>query len=206
MPVYAISNNMLTEIPVKDFKLEREIQTLVEANLKSVMGLTLVRSEFPVKNKRIDTLAFDEQTRGFVIIEYKRNTNISVFDQGITYLKLMLENKTEFIVEYNEQLKGNLKRNDVDWTQTRVAFVSPVFTDIQIQATDFKDLAIELWRVTRFSNNTLLVSEIKKTPSAESIKTGHTTEQGPEAGCRRNQGLHRRWMDSMGVGGNICSV
>jgi len=59
----------------------------------------------------------------------------------------MLENKADFIVEYNEQLKSNLKRDDVDWSQTRVAFVSPAFTDIQIGATDFKDLAIELWRL-----------------------------------------------------------
>ena len=170
MPIYAISNNALSEIPVKDFALEKEIQTLFEANLKTLTGLTLVRHEFPIKNKRIDTLAFDEQSRGFVIIEYKRDQNISVFDQGITYLKLMLENKADFIIEYNESLKGNLKRDDVDWSQIRVAFVSPAFTDIQIQATDFKDLAIELWKVTRYGNNTLHITEIKKNPSAASIK------------------------------------
>lgn len=170
MPIYAISNNVLSAIPIKDFALESEIQALFEANLKTLTGLTLVKHEFPIKNKRIDTLAFDEQSRGFVIIEYKRDQNISVFDQGITYLKLMLENKADFILEYNEQLKGNLKRDDVDWTQIRVAFVSPAFTDIQIQATDFKDLAIELWKVTRYGNNTLHVAEIKKNPSAVSIK------------------------------------
>ena len=82
----------------------------------------------------------------------------------------MLENKADFILEYNERLKGILKRDSVDWTQIRVAFVSPAFTDIQIQATDFKDLAIELWKVTRYGNNTLHISEIRKNPSAASIK------------------------------------
>jgi predicted transport protein len=82
----------------------------------------------------------------------------------------MLENKADFIVEYNEQLKRNLKRDDIDWSQTRVAFVSPSFTDNQIQATNFKDIAIELWEVKRFENNTLLVTEVKKSRSAESIK------------------------------------
>jgi predicted transport protein len=170
MPIYAISNNVLSEIPVKDFGLESEIQALFEANLKTLMGLTLVKHEFRIKDKRIDTLAFDEQSRGFVIIEYKRSQNISVFDQGITYLKLMLENKADFVLEYNEQLKGSLKRDGVEWTQIRVVFVSPAFTDIQIQATDFKDLAIELWKVTRYGNNTLHITEIKKNPSAASIK------------------------------------
>ena len=44
--------------------------------------------------------------------------NSSVIDQGFTYLGLMLENKADFMVEYNEQLKRNLKRDDVDWSQT----------------------------------------------------------------------------------------
>jgi predicted transport protein len=169
MPIYAISNNELSEIPVNNFAKEKEIQTLFEANLNTLMGLTLVRPEFPIKNKRIDTLAFDDQSRGFVIIEYKRDQNISVFDQGITYLKLMLENKAEFILEYNERMKGSLNRDGVDWSQSRVVFVSPSFTENQIQTTNFTDLAIELWQVTRYSNNTLHVNTIEKTSSV-SIK------------------------------------
>ena len=170
MAIFAIHAEKLKHVIEKPFKLEREIQALFESNLKQVMGLTLVRSEFSIKNKRIDTLAYDEQTSAFIIIEYKRDKNISVVDQGFTYLSLMLENKADFIVEYNEQLKRNLKRDDVDWSQTRVAFVSPSFTDNQIQATNFKDIAIELWEVKRFDNNTLLVTELKKSRSAESIK------------------------------------
>ena len=170
MAIFAIQADKLKHVNEKPFKLEREIQALFEANLKQVMGLTLVRSEFSIKNKRIDTLAYDEQTNAFIIIEYKRDKSVSVVDQGFTYLSLMLENKADFILEYNEQLKRNLKRDDIDWSQTRVAFVSPSFTDNQIQATNFKDIAIELWEVKRFENNTLLVTEVKKSRSAESIK------------------------------------
>jgi len=65
------------------------------------MGLHLVKSEFSIKNKRIDTLAFDPESKAFIIIEYKRNKNISVVDQGFTYLSLMLENKADFIIEYS---------------------------------------------------------------------------------------------------------
>ncbi|MCE0721893.1 DUF5655 domain-containing protein [Legionella resiliens] len=170
MPIYISNMNLLTEIHENKFKLESEIQLLFEQNLTKLMQLTLVRSEFSIKNKRIDTLAYDEQTNAFIIIEYKRDKNISVIDQGFTYLSLMLENKADFIVEYNEQLKRNLKRDDVDWSQTRVAFVSPFFTDNQIQATNFKDLAIELWEVKRYDNDIVLINQIKKSQSAESIK------------------------------------
>ncbi|MCE7506957.1 endonuclease NucS [Polynucleobacter sp. IMCC30063] len=170
MNIFQIHNANLVEIDEKPFRLEREIQALFEGNLQMIMGLTLVRSEFTIKNKRIDTLAYDEQANAFIIIEYKRDKNISVVDQGFTYLSLMLENKADFIIEYNEQLKKNLKRDDVDWTQTRVAFVSPSFTENQVLATNFKDIAIELWEIKRYANDTVVINELKKSRSAESIK------------------------------------
>lgn len=154
----------------KPFKLEKEIQEVFESNLNEIMGLQIVRSEFTIKNKRIDTLAFDKQSNAFIIIEYKRSKNISVVDQGFTYLSLMLENKADFIVEYNETFKHTLKRSDVDWSQTRVVFVSTGFTENQKTATNFKDIAIELWEVKRYENNLIGINEIKKSTSAESIK------------------------------------
>lgn len=170
MVLYTNLTGKLKEVKERPFKLERDIQKLFEANLSVVMGLELVKSEFTIKNKRIDTLAFDKQSGAFIIIEYKRDKNISVVDQGFTYLSLMLENKADFIVEYNESLTQNLKREDVDWSQTRVAFVSTNFTDNQIQATNFKDIAIELWEVKQFENDTVIISPIKKSNAAESIK------------------------------------
>jgi len=170
MKIYSLQKQKLNEIKENPFKLEREIQNLFENNLDELMGLTFVKSEFSIKNKRIDTLAFDKQTNAFVIIEVKRDKNLSVVDQGFTYLSLMLENKADFIVEYNECLKGKLTRDDVDWTQSRVAFISTAFTENQIQATNFKDIAIELWEVKQYANDLIVVLPIKKTNSAASIK------------------------------------
>ncbi|PKP34936.1 MAG: hypothetical protein CVU00_04685 [Bacteroidetes bacterium HGW-Bacteroidetes-17] len=170
MALYLNHTGKFNEIREKPFKLEKDIQKLFEENLNTIMGLELVKSEFTIKNKRIDTLAFDKQAGAFIIIEYKRDKNMSVVDQGFTYLSLMLENKADFIVEYNESLKQNLKREDVDWSQTRVAFVSTSFTENQIQATNFKDIAIELWEVKQFENNSIIISPVKKSNAAESIK------------------------------------
>ncbi len=170
MALYINQTGKLKEVKEKPFKLEKDIQKVFEANLSAIMGLELVKSEFTIKNKRIDTLAYDTQACAFIIIEYKRDKNISVVDQGFTYLSLMLENKADFIVEYNESLKRNLKREDVDWSQTRVAFVSTNFTDNQVQATNFKDIAIELWEVKQFENDTIIINPIKKSSAAESIK------------------------------------
>lgn len=157
----------IKEIP---FKLEKDIQRLFESNLLQIMGLEMVKSEFTIKNKRIDTLGFDIQTKSFVIIEYKRDKSSSVVDQGFTYLNLMLQNKADFILEYNEGLKKNLKRDDVDWSQTRVAFVSQGFTENQREATNFKDIAIELWEVKQYEGGVVSINQIKKSSAAESIK------------------------------------
>ena len=139
MNLYQYDKINLKTLKEKPFKLEKDIQNIFEVNLDSIMGLQIVKSEFTIKNKRIDTLAYDKQSKAFIIIEYKRSKNISVVDQGFTYLSIMLENKADFIVEYNETLKQNLKRRDVDWSQTRVVFVSTGFTDNQKTATNFKE-------------------------------------------------------------------
>ena len=171
MKLYNNSNSLnlitLKEIP---FKLEKEIQNIFERDLQNIMNLILVKSELTIKNKRIDSLAFDKETNAFIIIEYKRDKNYSVVDQGLTYLNLMLQNKAEFILTYNETLKDILHSKDVDWSQSRVAFVSPSFTENQISASDFKDFGIELWEIKQFENNIISINSIKKSSAAESIK------------------------------------
>mgnify|MGYP007027793653 FL=1 len=170
MKIFTSKKGQLSQLKQQKFKLEKDIQRLFEENLTLLSGYIFIRSEFSIKNSRIDTLAFDPEAQAFVIIEYKRQQNSSVVDQGISYLNLMLEYKADFIVEYNEKQKFPLKRNDVDWSQSKVIFVSPAFNDFQIQATNFKDLPIELWEVNRFDNDIITLNIINKLKSAPNIK------------------------------------
>lgn len=170
MQLFNNHKNKLSSLKEISFKLEKDIQNLFEANMQTLMNLHMVKSEFSIKSNRIDTLAFDAETKAFVIVEYKRNQNYSVVDQGVSYLNLLLENKAEFIVEYNETQNQNLKRNDVDWSQTKIIFVSPSFTDFQRTASNFNDLPIELWEIKQFENDIVVINPIKKSKSAPSIK------------------------------------
>ena len=168
MKLYNIEKKKVRLISVKPFKLEKEIQNIVEENITELFSLKLVRSEVTVKNFRIDTLGFDPENKAFVIIEYKRQKNYSVIDQGYTYLSLMFNNKSDFILEYNESCNGSLKRDDIDWSQSRVIFVSPQFSDYQTNSINFKDVPFELWEIKRFDNN--LLSFVQHKPSStESI-------------------------------------
>ncbi len=171
MPLYRLSEKKVEPIKENPFKVEKEIQEIVESNLGSLFGLQLVRGEFSLNGLRIDTLAFDKEAKSFVIIEYKKDRNFSVVDQGMSYLGLMLNNKAEFILEYNERCNASLKRDDVDWSQTKVMFISPSFTNFQLDAINFKDLPIELWEVHRYANNTVRFDQHKPSQASASIKT-----------------------------------
>jgi len=180
MPLYKV-NIRLEHIKESSFKLEREIQQLTENNLDTLLQLQYIRSEFSLNNFRIDTLAFDTDAKSFVIIEYKRDKTFSVIDQGYAYLSLMLNNKADFILEYNESLNQSLKRTDVDWTQSKVIFVSPMFTTYQREAINFKDLPIELWEIKKYENGTISFDQVQKTTAKESIKTISRTNDTVEA-------------------------
>ena len=159
--------------PLRETKidLEKDLQSVTEQNLELVFGLKFISTEFSLHEFRIDTLAFDEETKSFVIIEYKRDRSFSVIDQGFAYLALMLNNKADFILEYNEKMKDNLKREDIDWTQSRVLFLANSFTAYQRNAVNFKDLPIELWEVKKFDNNTILYNQFESAVARESLNT-----------------------------------
>lgn len=187
MPLFNSNPKQETLIQIKEtpFKLEREIQHLVEANLNTLLGLEVVKSEFSISGSvqqlRIDTLAFDRKNRAFVIIEYKQDKSFSVVDQGYAYLSVMLNNKADFILEYNESRQEPLKRKNVDWSQSRVIFISQGFTPYQKEAINFKDLPIALWEIKRYSNQTISFEEVRKLNATESIKTISSTNSAVKA-------------------------
>lgn len=173
MAIYSIKNRKLNFIEEVDFKLEKEIQKICEDNLDQLFELQIIRSQFAFQNFRIDTLAFDQKPKSFVVIEYKRDKNFSVIDQGYAYLSLLLNNKADFILEYNENCKAvlRLRKNDIDWSQTKIIFISPSFTHYQVQSINFKDLPIELWEIKKYANDTVSLEQIRPLGATESIKT-----------------------------------
>ncbi|HIW06759.1 MAG TPA: hypothetical protein H9889_05475 [Candidatus Ignatzschineria merdigallinarum] len=170
MDIYKISASHLEAIKEQPFQLEKEMQQLFETHLSLLTGLTLVKSEFPLKQFRFDTLAFDHEKQAFVVIEYKRDKNQSVVDQGVSYLNALLEYRDSLIVEYNEQNLGKtLKRSNVDWSQSRILFVANAFTDYQKNATNFKNLGIELIEFKRYKNDLLTVNYIERSRNAPAL-------------------------------------
>tara|TARA_B100000212_G_C27288371_1_gene496157 strand:+ start:60 stop:992 length:933 start_codon:yes stop_codon:yes gene_type:complete len=170
MDLYKLNKNKLSPIDQDQFKLEKDIQNIVEQNTEEIFNLQLVKSEFAIKNYRIDSLCFDQETNSFVIIEYKKGSSYSVIDQGFSYLSTMLNNKSDFVLEYNESTNSELKRDQVDWTQSRVIFISTSFNSFQTDSVNFKDIPFELYQVKRFKGGVISINQISS-KSKESIKS-----------------------------------
>jgi len=179
MAIYIKSGDKLKPVQEKHFGLEKDIQKLTEENLETIFGLKFVsgysNNEFSVKVQEqdfyIDTLAFDEQQKSFVIIEYKKDRNFSVIDQGFSYLSAMLHNKAEFVLELNRRLGKTYDKGDIDWEQSRLIFISPEYTNYQKNAINFKDLPFSLYEVKAYDNGIVEFDPIQAFRTTESIQT-----------------------------------
>jgi predicted transport protein len=169
MTIFNLKQGKLSQINEVFFVLEKDIQKIVENNINSLFGLEFVTSEFSLNGLRVDTLGFDIESKSFVIIEYKKDRNFTVIDQGYAYLALLLNNKADFILLYNENKNKSLRKNDIDWSQSRIIFISPNFTNYQRKAIEFKDLPIELWEIKKYANDLVSLSQIQTPEKIGSI-------------------------------------
>lgn len=179
MAIYISLGNKLNVVKEKKFDLEKDIQKLTEDNLETLFDLKFVSGcsnhEFSVRSQEhdfyIDTLAFNEHQNSFVIIEYKKDRNFSVIDQGFSYLSAMLHNKAEFVLELNRRLGKTYDKSDIDWEQSRLIFISPEYTNYQKNAINFKDLPFSLYEVKIYDNGIVEFDPIQAFRTTESIQT-----------------------------------
>ena len=78
-----------------------------------------------------------------------------------------------------ETSHNSLKREDIDWSQSRIIFIAPEFTKHQYLAIGFKDLAIQLYKVRKYKSGLMVFNEIKPLDKKESIAT--ITKGNPDA-------------------------
>lgn len=169
MPLYQIKNQKIQSIKEVVFEKEKPLHDLIENNLEEIFGLKVVGGEFEIEGYFLDTLGFDQEANSFVIIEYKRDKNNSIVDQGLHYMQLLLTHKANFVLAYNNHFGKNLEIKDFDWSQIRVIFIARSFTVYQQGAANFENFPIELWEVSRYQNDLININQIQTKKKAESI-------------------------------------
>jgi predicted transport protein len=170
MSLFKFLNNKLLPVKEKKISLEKDIQSLTENNLEDIFGYTFVSTEIKIDSFRFDTLAWDDENNSFVIIEYKKDRNFSVVDQGFAYLSVLLNRKADFILEYNSKFPNKqLNKEDIDWSQSRVIFIAPYFTPYQINSINFRNMPFDLYEFSMYENDTVAYNKIEASNPTESI-------------------------------------
>ena len=86
MDLYSNQKGSLKRIDPKPFKLEKDIQSLVEQNSREIFDLQFVSTEFHVDNFFLDSVFFDQENKSFVVVEYKKTKSYQA-------LNFMIEKK-----------------------------------------------------------------------------------------------------------------
>jgi predicted transport protein len=174
VPIFDISGEKLSAVEQKNFSLEKELQSLIERNLKTVFNCRFIASEFSTGAQhagRIDSLALSEEDNP-VIIEYKKVESSELINQSLFYLHWIQDHKGDFEIAAQKQLGSEVK---VDWSDVRVICIAPNYKKYDLHAVQVMGANIELWKYRLFSNNSLYLEEVFHTSKSANVSSSIAT-------------------------------
>ena len=155
MSLFLINNDKVKKILPLKVGLEKNIQNIFEKNLNEILDIIFLTTEYSTGfGGRIDTLGIDNNGSP-VIIEYKRNQNNSVINQGLSYLLWLLDHKADFEVLVD---KAGIDL-DIDWASPRVICVAESYNKFDLDTANLLPMNIELLKYRVYENNTLFVEQ-----------------------------------------------
>ncbi len=161
MAIFEIDKGKAKQVRLSDFKLEKDLQKLIEGNLETIFNCQFIATEFSTGNfhsGRIDTLALSEDNNP-VIIEYKKVASSDLINQSLYYLHWIKDHKGDFQIAANKSLGRNV---DIDWSDIRVICLAPEYKKYDLHAVQVMGANIELWQYKIYENGILNIEEIFK--------------------------------------------
>jgi predicted transport protein len=153
MAIFSITKDSAQKILPTKVDLERTVQKLFEKNLSIFLDIVFLASEYSTSfGGRIDTLGIDNNGAP-VIIEYKRTQSDSVINQGLSYLRWLLDHKAEFGMLVQ---KADISI-EVDWASPRVICIAESYNKFDVDTADLLPINIELYRYRMYENDLLWI-------------------------------------------------
>ena len=120
MALFKINNSSIKKLSIRELDLEKTLQKLIETNLDEILNIIFLATEYSTSfGGRIDTLGVDKDGSP-CIIEYKKGQNENVINQGLSYLRWLLDHKADF-----ELLCKDMKIDiEIDWNSPRVICIA----------------------------------------------------------------------------------
>ena len=179
--LFSIEAGHASEISGTAVVLERSLQTLIERNLETFLGIRFLASEHstgPKHGGRIDSLGVDENGSP-VIIEYKRSTNENVINQGLFYLDWLMDHRAEFKLLVLDRL-GKEHAEDIDWSHPRLLCIAGGLTRYDEHAVQQMGRNIELIRHRRFGDGLLLLELVNAASADDTVPPAMSTAPAAE--------------------------
>ncbi|MDD2807484.1 MAG: DUF5655 domain-containing protein [Patescibacteria group bacterium] len=153
MALFKIIGSTVKKITAKELDLEKNLQTLFENNLEELLNIFFLSHEHSTGfGGRIDTLGIDKDGAP-CIIEYKKNQNNNVINQGLAYLYWLLDHKADF-----EKICRNNKIGiEIDWDSPRVICVAERYNNFDLDTVNVLPINVELWRYRIYDENILFL-------------------------------------------------
>ncbi|AKM80550.1 TPA: transporter [Candidatus Saccharibacteria bacterium] len=156
MSLFKVSNNNASRLkPITNLNgkriLERDVQRIFEASLHELLGVHFLASEYSTSfGGRMDTLGIDDEGNP-CIIEYKKGHNENVINQGLSYLRWLLDHKDSFEKLCNEK---NITIA-IQWAAPRVICVAESYNKFDTDTADLLPINIELYRYKLYDDGLL---------------------------------------------------
>lgn len=181
MPIFRHLDGKLRKLNMQPLDREKNLQALLEANLKEVLDLQFLATEYTTTfGGRIDTLAVDNAGAP-VIIEYKRNRNDNVINQALSYLKWLKTQKPGFFEKLiSDKLGAEAARSiGLDWANPRVVCIAESYSKFDIDTVEVVPLRIELFRYRYYEDGVFALDPVNIDEHPEVVPA--TPAQGPGA-------------------------
>jgi len=161
MAIFEIDKGKAKRVRLSEFKLEKDLQKIIEENIETVFNCRLIATEFSTGNihsGRIDSLAISEDLNP-VIIEYKKVASSDLINQSLYYLHWIRDHKGDFQIAVNKKLGKDI---EVDWSDIRVICLAPEYKKYDLHAVQVMGANIELWQYKLYENGILSIDEVYK--------------------------------------------
>lgn len=178
MRLFRVGDARIKELERRSGSIEKSLQTLIESNLDTLLGVRLVASEYThdgLTTDPIDTLGIDENGAP-VVVKYKRSLNENVVTQGLYYL--------DWIFDHKEAIAGLLETGTASkeepgqalyWPARRLICIASDFNRFDRHAAAQMQRNIDLVEYCQFDIGFLMLS-LKATTAdpAVAVSSGET--------------------------------
>jgi predicted transport protein len=154
LKLFHTTKSGVTEVMPRLAEVEADVQSLIEAHMETMLGVTFLASEYVidcVDGGRIDSLGIDENGAP-VIVEYKRGTDAGVINQGLYYMAWLTAHRNAFDSLVRDRL-GAQTASQVLWSAPRLICIAGDFTRYDAHAVREHRRSIDLVRYRYFGND-----------------------------------------------------